>query len=124
LYPLDPNSRPSDGVALEIKAAIEKELGWVYTYHKSSKIPKLLKGFFESGIISKLNYFDQYTSVLLRRKGTAVLRPRKLPVQPIKLSDPHCLHSLWRINFLVCIWITVRNLFRNYKKQIYYKCSD
>jgi len=54
---------------------------------KRSKIPKLLNGFFESRIISKLNYFDQYTTVLLRRKRTTVVRSRKLPVQPIKLSD-------------------------------------
>jgi len=131
LYPLDPNFGPSDGVALEREAAIEKELikceksvylaskeaidteisylqtnydrvkfyrikqdlvdpsfsTWMCSYHKSSKIPKLLRGFFESGIIAKLNYFEKYTKTLLRRKGTAILRSRKLRVEPIKLSD-------------------------------------
>jgi len=60
---------------------------WVCSYHKSSKMPKLLRGFFESGIIEKLNYFEEYTKTLLRRKGTAILRSRKLRVEPIKLSD-------------------------------------
>jgi len=61
--------------------------GWMCSYHKNSQFPKLLNGFIESGIIAKLNYLEQYTTTLLRRKGTAVLRHRKLPVQPIKLSD-------------------------------------
>jgi len=131
LYPLDPNFEPSDGVALEREAAIEKELikceksvylasqhaidtdmsylqtnydrirfyrinqdlidpsfsTWMCTYHKSSKVPKLLRGLFESGIIAKLNYFETYTKTLLRRRGTAILTLRKLRVEPIKLSD-------------------------------------
>jgi len=60
---------------------------WVCSYHKSSKMPTLLRGFFESGIIAKLNYFETYTKTLMRRKGTAILRSRKLRVEPIKLSD-------------------------------------
>jgi len=60
---------------------------WKCTYHKNSRMPMLLSGFFESGILSKLKYFEQYTIMLLRRKGTAVVRSRMHPVQPIHLSD-------------------------------------
>jgi len=159
LYPLDPNFRPSDGVALEREAAIEKELikceksvylaskeaidteisylrtnydrlrfyrtkqflvnqtltGWMWSYHKNSQIPKLLYGFIESGIIVKLNCLEQYTTMLLRRRGTAVLRPRKLPVQPIKLSDS--IHTVF-ILYGALISLSVLGLLLEFNAQI------
>jgi len=41
---------------------------WKDPYHKSSKMPKLLSSFFESGIFTELDSFDKYTTRLKRKK--------------------------------------------------------
>jgi len=67
---------------------VTPEVGnWKCSYHKSSKMSMLLSGFFESGILSELDYFEKYTIMLKRRKGTAVVRSNMHPIQPIHLND-------------------------------------
>jgi len=70
-------------------------------------MPTLLSWFFESGILSKLSYFEKYSIMLKRRKGTAVVRSRMHPVQPIHLSDS--IHTVF-ILYAVLISLAVLGL--------------
>jgi len=64
-----------------------KITGWMFSYHKNSKLPVYLNRYFESGIPRKLKQFASNIRLLWRRVGSQVVRSKKPPVQPIKLSD-------------------------------------